>query len=84
VWIGRISHEIKSAITDLSQGLSAALSENGRLKAEQWALRQAIEANAPELHEQYLAFRRSEEYLAISSGPSHQAAKVLEIPGQLS
>ena len=76
-------HEIKTALTTLSQSLGSALMDLARQRADHWALSEAMKTGNPEMYANYERLRSSERFHNIVNAASFQVATISEIPDTL-
>ena len=67
----------------MSDGMGAALSEIAKLKAEQWAISEALREVSPELHAAYLARKSGDHFLTLQSSASYQIGTIAEAVGKV-
>jgi len=76
-------HEVKAAVTTLSQVLGSALSELAHLRAREWALSEAMKASSPGLYEDYQRHIQADHYQEILDAVSYRIVQLSEVPNKL-
>jgi hypothetical protein len=71
--------QIKSGSSHLSHHLSVIASAVARLRADAFALEQALQEHAPELCESFQRHQKTEAYQAILNAASFQIAKISDL-----
>lgn len=76
------SDQLQATLQTISDGITAALSGVAKIRAEQWAISEAMREFSPELHAAYLVHTSSDQFLALQSSASYQIGKIAEVLGK--
>jgi hypothetical protein len=74
----------KDTITVLCEMMASSVIEIGRLRAENWALVQALESGLPEVYGIYRQRRSDPNSLGIQDAASYQVARIHGVLSKLS